>query len=137
MFCISVHSLTAELEFICSQPSCIAGAAIVAAIQGLTHTTQTDMAPCIDRIASILGTSSTYILPLLCALESSAKRVASGSRNADNTTQQPGDSSSTSLDGNKQQYPPYSKLSSLIDEDEVMIDTDGKETPVDVLDVQF
>lgn len=130
-----VHVPGTEREFICCQPSCIAGAAIVAAIQGLTHTSQADMAPCIERIASMLGCTASYLHPILNALETSVKRAASGG-NGDSSSSGPGDSTDGGA-GFNSKLQQYSKHSAMMDQGEDITDTDGKETPVDVLDIQF
>ncbi|XP_018016979.1 G1/S-specific cyclin-D3 [Hyalella azteca] len=117
-----------ESEFICQRPSCVAGAAIVAAIQGLTHASRSDLEKCIEIIANMLKSRSEIIKPLLFALEASVKRASSPS---DGSVFGNSPTGATSAKHQEQ----YSKLRAMMDQSEEMVDTDGKETPVDILDV--
>uniref|UniRef100_A0A6A7G2P5 G1/S-specific cyclin-D3-like n=1 Tax=Hirondellea gigas TaxID=1518452 RepID=A0A6A7G2P5_9CRUS len=122
-----------ERHFISQRPSYIAGAAIMAAMQGLTHASLSNMAPCIENISNMLDSSPDVIQTLLFALEESLKR-ASGSNSSSNGGLSP-DTDDTG--SSKQQS--YSKMGggSMMEDEEQMQEGDGKETPVDVFDVNI
>lgn len=86
------------------------------------------MANCIETVANMLSSPAEVIQPLLYALEDSVKRASSPSENN-------GTGATGSVAAKHQEQ--YSKLRAMMDPSEEMIDTDGKETPVDVLDVPF
>lgn len=86
------------------------------------------MANCIETVAKMLASASEVIQPLLYALEDSVKRASSPKENN-------GNGATANVAAKHQEE--YSKLRAMMDPNEEMLDTDGKETPVDVLDVHF
>jgi len=121
-----VFSILLEKKFISVPPSCIAGAVLTASVIGLNHCSLESMRPFLDELSEKLESTSDVLTPIYYSIEDCVKKAYHPTQN--------GNHDDDALLGQSFEQ---CKLQEMMDHDEQMTTINGKETPVDVQNVEF